>query len=204
MWATIYHVQSGSSVGSFVPLLRDLGSGEGISADYCHQKTSLLGRVASHQSTGMVTDWIVGKVIPSDLEAVEPGFCSEDKNAQNMNSCTNLEVFLSHRQEQSFQAILETERLSILPTYGAWMQLTGQRTPLETREVHPEEEAEQAAFAFLVEPQQPAPLSAKLLSCGVSNRGLRKTAAEASVSVHKVELDGLQGDHHESPGQRNP
>ena len=122
MWATIYHVQSGSSVGSFVPLLRDLGSGEGISADYCHQKTSLLGRVASHQSTGMVTDWIVGKVIPSDLEAVEPGFCSEDKNAQNMNSCTNLEVFLSHRQEQSFQAILETERLPHPPHSTASIQ----------------------------------------------------------------------------------
>ena len=117
-------------MGSFVPLLRDFGSGERISADYCHQKTSLLGRVASHQSTGMVTEWIVGKVIPSDLEAVEPGFCSEDKNAQNMNFCTNLEVFLRRPQEQSLQTILEKETLSILPTYGAWMQLTGQRTPL--------------------------------------------------------------------------
>lgn len=95
--------KAASNVGSFISksLLRDLGSGERISADYCHQKTSLPGRVASHQSTGMVTDWIVGKVMPSDLEAVEQGFCSEDKNAQNMNICTNLEVFASHRQKQS-------------------------------------------------------------------------------------------------------
>ena len=68
------------------------------------------------------------------------------------------------------------------------MQLTGQLTPLETRKVHPEGKAEQAAFVFLLEPQQSAPLSAKLSSCGVSNRGLRKTAAEASVFVHKSRI----------------
>lgn len=68
------------------------------------------------------------------------------------------------------------------------MQLTGQLTPLETRKVHPEGKAEQAAFVFLLEPQQSAPLSAKLLSCGVSNRGLRKTAAEASVFMHKSRI----------------
>lgn len=94
-----------SSVGSFIPLLRDFGSGERISADYCHQKTSLLGRIASHQSTGMVTDWIVEEVMPSDLEVVEQGFCSEDKNAQNMNICTNLEVFLSRRLIIDYQSL---------------------------------------------------------------------------------------------------
>ena len=53
----------------------------------------------------MLTDWIAGEVMPSDLEAVEQGFCSEDKNAQNMNICTSLEVFLSHRFIIDYQSL---------------------------------------------------------------------------------------------------
>lgn len=111
-----------SSVGSFIPLLWDFGSWERILPDSCHQKTSLLGTVASHQPIKVITDWIVGKVIHSHLEAVGQWICSErtskeDKNAQNTSFLLTWKSFWAIRRSSNNRL---SWRQRVRASYAPW------------------------------------------------------------------------------------
>lgn len=150
VWVTYTAYEVVSNGGSFIPLKGNFGRQERILPEWRHRKTSLLGTVALDQPSWMVTDWIVGKVIPSDLEAAEQGICSERESKEDKDAQKTWTFLLTWKPFWALSSPGYSQ--GILPHCGALTQLPGHLTPLETGKAHPEGKEEHAPFMTLLEP----------------------------------------------------